>query len=231
MDWAGNYQRIPNMEIIRYQPNYHRAMMAKEAVPHRLNCEVTAQTILREAPDLVVVATGAEFVVPQVEGLREALERGFAVTLDKAMSRETTFDAGRSPVIYGAGLGGELAIDYTMRGLSVRLVDPLPKFTPANFLGSRGPRVEGLLAANEVRTEFGWTLERLYRSSIEVSQDGTRKTIDCDRLIIAIGRRPANALVQPLREHGLEVQIIGDAKAPRSYGNAIHEAAYLSRRI
>jgi hypothetical protein len=30
---------------------------------------------------------------------------------------------------------------------------------------------------------------------------------------------------------GITVQVIGDAKAPRSYGNAIHEAAYLSRRI
>jgi len=25
--------------------------------------------------------------------------------------------------------------------------------------------------------------------------------------------------------------VIGDARAPRSYGNAIHEAAYLARRI
>jgi 2-enoate reductase len=91
--------------------------------------------------------------------------------------------------------------------------------------------VEGLLRVNEVRTEFGWTLQRVNPGSIEVSQGGTRKTIDCDRLIIAIGRRPANALVQPLQEHGLKVQVIGDAKEPRSYGNAIHEAAYLSRRI
>jgi hypothetical protein len=27
------------------------------------------------------------------------------------------------------------------------------------------------------------------------------------------------------------VHVVGDARTPRSYGNAIHEAAYLSRQV
>jgi hypothetical protein len=118
-----------------------------------------------------------------------------------------------------------------MRGLEVRLVDPLPHYAPANFLGSRAPRVEALLEATEVRTGFGWQLQRVHVGAVEFSKDDARQTFECDRLIIAIDRRPITALIEPLRERGIKVQVIGDARRPRSYGNAIHEAAYLSRRL
>jgi len=38
-------------------------------------------------------------------------------------------------------------------------------------------------------------------------------------------------LSQALKGSGITVQVIGDARSPRAYGNAIHEAAYLARRI
>ena len=86
------------MEMIRYQPDYHRAMMANEVVPYRLNCEATVDTIVRERPDIVVLATGADFVLPEVEGLKDAIAQGFAVTLAQAMAREPAFDPGRRPM-------------------------------------------------------------------------------------------------------------------------------------
>jgi hypothetical protein len=38
-------------------------------------------------------------------------------------------------------------------------------------------------------------------------------------------------LSRTLFKTGITVELIGDARNPRSYGNAIHEAAYLSRRV
>ena len=34
-----------------------------------------------------------------------------------------------------------------------------------------------------------------------------------------------------LRGRKIQVHVVGDAREPRSYGNAIHEAAYLARQI
>jgi len=232
MDWAGNYRKVPNMEMIRYQADYHRAMIAKEQVPCRLGCEATVELIRGERPDVVVIATGARFTVPDVQGLPEGLRSGFAATIDRAMSRDSVFDPGRNPIVYGAGLGGELAIDYAMRGLHVRLVDPAPRYQPANYLGSRAPRVEALVKVTGVGLELGWALARVHPGALElVSGGGVRKLLECDHLIIATDRLPAVELVSPLRERGIKVQVIGDAKRPRSYGNAIQEAAYLSRHI
>ena len=68
MDWAGNYPNLPNMEMLRNQPNYHRRMMEKAGVDVRLGVEATAQMIRAEAPDVVVIATGARAVMPAGAG-------------------------------------------------------------------------------------------------------------------------------------------------------------------
>lgn len=231
MDWAGNYEKVPNMEIIRYQPNYHRAMIAKEAVVCRLACEATIALILEANPDVVVLATGARCAIPEVPGMKSALDSGFAMTIERAMSRALQFDPGRRPIIYGAGLGGELAVDYALRGLGVRLYDPAAAYRPANFLGSRAPRVEALIAATRVPLELDSTLLHVEPGVVAFMKKGTPQHVECDRLILAIDRIPATELVEPLRERRLKLQVLGDAREPRSYGNAIHEAAYLARQI
>ena len=40
-----------------------------------------------------------------------------------------------------------------------------------------------------------------------------------------------NKLAKALTGRGFTLQVIGDARRPRSYANAIHEAAYLARQI
>jgi hypothetical protein len=48
---------------------------------------------------------------------------------------------------------------------------------------------------------------------------------------VAPVRRGHDPLSRALQGTGVEVHTIGDARSPRSYGNAIHEAAYLARHI
>jgi hypothetical protein len=49
--------------------------------------------------------------------------------------------------------------------------------------------------------------------------------------VLAPGRIAYDPLSRALHGTGIQVQVVGDARKPRSYGNAIHEAAYLARRI
>ncbi len=57
------------------------------------------------------------------------------------------------------------------------------------------------------------------------------ETIACAALVLAPGRTPFDPLSQALHGTGITVQVIGDARKVRGYGNAIHEAAYLARHI
>ncbi|MEZ5553512.1 MAG: FAD-dependent oxidoreductase [Pseudomonadales bacterium] len=232
MDWAGNYPHLPNMEMLRNQPNYHRRMMEKWQVPVRLGVEATVDMILAEQPDVVVIATGASAALPDIEGLTEARQAGRALTIDEAMSRDSPPVLGRSVIIWGAGEGAELALNLKFGGCDVRLLDSAAQYRPANYLGSRAMVVMGLMAHSGVSVETGRTLRRFEAGKpVFADVDGQEEQMDADTLIFCQGRIPENSLAKALIGRGATIQVIGDARSPRSYANAIHEAAYLVRHL
>ena len=236
MEWAGNYAHLPNMEMLRYQPEYHRAMMDKHGVERALGVTVTADTVHAWQPNVVVIATGAEATMPDVPGLAAARARGFALSIDEAMSRIAPAKLGANIVLFGAGEAAELAIELKRAGKTVRLLDGNERYVPANYIGSRVYAIMGLLAQAGIAVETGFALAGIGDGEVVVhAPDGPEQTIVCDNLIVCAGRRSVNALANEIRgwpalERPL-LQVIGDARQPRSYGNAIHEAAYLVRQL
>ena len=232
MDWAGNYPNVPNMEMLRHQPNYHRKMMEKWGVEVRLGTEATEALILAENPDVVVLATGAEAIVPDVPGLAEARARGFALTIDQVMARQGAKTPGDSVVVWGAGEGAELAIDLVRGGRKVRLLDAGPAYAPANYVGSRAIVVGAFLGVCGIAVEGGRTLVAVGDGEATfATADGGTETVKTDTLVVCQGRKSANGLARALAGKPFAVHVVGDARKPRSYANAIHEAAYLVRTI
>jgi 2,4-dienoyl-CoA reductase-like NADH-dependent reductase (Old Yellow Enzyme family)/thioredoxin reductase len=232
MDWAGNYPNLPNMEMLRNQPNYHRRMMEKWKVPVRLGVEATAEMVLAEKPDVVVIATGARPLLPDVPGLDAARQVGRACLIDEVMARHDPVKPGKSVAIWGAGEGAELAVSLKLAGHDVRLLDPRPQYAPANYIGSRVYAIMGLMAHVGLPVESGRNLVRFEDGApIFADGEGKEERLAVDTLVISLGRVANDGLAQALRGKGFPVQVIGDARAPRSYGNAIHEAAYLVRQL
>lgn len=64
-----------------------------------------------------------------------------------------------------------------------------------------------------------------------VDAQGVEERLPVDTVVVCQGRVPNDELVRGLRGKGVPVQVIGDARTPRSYANAIHEAAYLVRQL
>jgi pyruvate/2-oxoglutarate dehydrogenase complex dihydrolipoamide dehydrogenase (E3) component len=231
MDWAGNYPGLPNMEMLRYQPQYHRTMIAKSNVDVRLGVNADVATIMAEQPDVVVIATGATPVEIDVAGLAEARASGFAARIDEVMARENPKAVGKSVIIYGAAEGAELALDLKLRGHEVRLIDAGPAYAPANYVGSRVWAIMGMMAFAGVAAETGLTLESVGAGEVVFKGADGSVTAQADTIVIASGRRPLDDLAQALAATPVTLHVIGDAREVRSYGNAIHEAAYLSRSV
>lgn len=238
MDWCGNYPHIPNTESIRYQPEYHSYQMELLNIDCRLGCEATPELILAENPDVVVIATGARAKLPSRPGLEEGRSRGFALTIDEVLARENPADPGDRPVVWGAGEGMELALELARQGRTVRLIDPNPALQPAPYMYSRMGHVMRWLAEAGVAIETGLDVESvgdgsvtLHRTAQGESGEAGTETVPCDSLIVCLGREPVNDLQARLAGKVREIHLLGDAKLPRSYGNAIHEAAYLARQV
>lgn len=232
MAWAGNYRHLPNMEQIRYQPDWHSRMIARENIDVQLGQELTAEMVLAERPDIVVVATGALPDLPVAPGLQEALAGGTAVTIDEVLAVSKAELPPGPVVVWGAGEGIELALDLVRSGHAVRLLDPEAALAPANYIGSRAKWVQLWAGKAQLAVESGMELLEVEAGSILVrNASGAEERIECKRLVLAPGRKAHDPLSAVLQGTGVTVQVIGDAKTPRSFGNAIHEAAYLARRI
>ncbi len=235
MDWAGNYPHIPNTESIRYQPEYHRFQMELLEIDCRLNCEATPELVLAEKPDVLVVATGSRARIPDVPAIAEGRRDGSVLTIDEVLRREGAADPGRKPVIWGAAEGVELALELVRAGREVRLIESTSSFQPAPYLASRVMHVLGWLAAAGVTIEAGTAVDRFTPGALGVTRGSgdsiVREVIECDRLILCLGREPVNELRAQLAGRVPRIDVLGDARSPRSYGNAIHEAAYLARQL
>ena len=230
--WAGKYKTLPNMEQIAYQPDWHKLMVAKHGIKVRLSTELTRDLVAAEKPDVVVVATGAKPAVPDAAGLSDALESGFARTIDRALREGLDALPAGDVVVWGAGEGIELALDLARAGRKVRLLDPAAVLAPANYIGSRAGAVNRWMAKAGLASEQGVSLVRVDAGSVTVTHaDGRSEAISCGALLVAPGRKAYDPLSTALFKLGVKVEVVGDARWPRSYGNAIHEAAYLARQI
>jgi 2,4-dienoyl-CoA reductase-like NADH-dependent reductase (Old Yellow Enzyme family)/thioredoxin reductase len=231
MAWAGNYRTLPNVEQVAYQPDWHKVMTEKHGVPVRLGTELTLDMVRAEMPDVLVVATGAKPHLPDVPGLAECMTSGFARSIDRVL-RERLDALPEGPVaVWGAGEGVDLALDLARAGRDVRLLDPGERFMPAPYIGSRAGWVIRWAAQAGLAIEHGVTLDEVLPGKVSVTRPDGAEQIECAALILAPGRAPYDPFGRALLGTPIEVHLIGDARKPRSYGNAIHEAAYLSRRI
>ena len=89
-----------------------------------------------------------------------------------------------------------------------------------------------LLAHSGIAIEPGYNLARAGNGeAVFATADGGEEKVTADTLILCQGRKPCNGLAGALGGQGFTVHVIGDARQPRSYANAIHEAAYLVRQI
>jgi NADH dehydrogenase FAD-containing subunit len=148
------------------------------------------------------------------------------------MARENAVDPGQRVVVWGAGEGMELALELARQGRSVRLIDQNPQVVPAPYLFSRMRHVLMWLEDAKVKVETGTVVREITPKGIKVAV-GTEpeQEIECDSVIVCQGREAVPDLYHELEGKVPEVLLLGDAKKPRSYGNAIHEAAYLARQL
>ena len=196
----------------------------KSDIDVRLNQSPTAQDIVGQHPDVVVVATGAEPVSLSIPGLQRAVT-GEDVLLEKT-------DMGTNVLIIGGGMIGlEVAEFLTLREYKITVVElledvardmlPLTKKLTLNSLNKAG-----------VKILKGTKITRFDGAKAYVQDgDGEKMIGEFDSVVVAVGTRSINELEPQLRQKGIELRIIGDAKKPRQLFEAVREGYEAARSI
>ena len=203
----------------------------KHGVDVRLNTESDIEAIVDESPELVFVATGATARKPDLEGLdNHTFVSAWDVLLDRAG------DLGETVLVIDEEYGnqGPNTAEYLLdRGKEVDLITS--EETIANFLGAttrpplltrlfkKGIQIFNHLEARELRD--GNLIARNIWTG-ELSQVGPY-----DSFVYAYGGIRVDTLSEPLKAKGINVELIGDAFAPRSLQHAILEGHRLAREV
>jgi 2-enoate reductase len=210
---------------------YLKTQIRKLDVKVELNKEARPEIVRNLNPDVVFVATGAVPMIPEIEGMRQGIEKGKVVTAIEALL--DTEKVGFSAVIIGGGLiGCETALCLARQGKKVTVVEMLDTLAGDMAWGNALELVkflddEGvfLLTKSKAIRVAGYGIDYLDESSAE-------KKIHADTVVIATGLRSSGQeLIEELEKMVPEVIPIGDCVKPRKVLSAMWEGYRRARVI
>jgi 2,4-dienoyl-CoA reductase-like NADH-dependent reductase (Old Yellow Enzyme family)/thioredoxin reductase len=202
--------------------DYQARILEELGVEIHLGAEVDAETIAAEAPDVVVVATGADPLVPPIPGIagpnvidaQEILHGRVAVAPGE-----------RIAVVGGSATGCETAEWLVAVGAEVTIVEMLPSVGQGIELITRRHLIGELRDAGvTILTNARVTMVEPLALHFESMVDGSAGRLDVDRVATAVGWRPRGAALAELLD-GPQVFVLGDADRPGDFVSAINAGA------
>ncbi|HWQ80237.1 MAG TPA: FAD-dependent oxidoreductase [Anaerovoracaceae bacterium] len=185
--------------------NWQETQLNKLGVKIQYNTEVDADFIKANPADVVVVATGAEPIVPPIKGIDlPHVHTAIDVLSGKA-------NVGPNIVVIGGGqVGAETAHHFALHLKKVTLVEMLPDIAVEEALAPRWHLLRWL-EKWKVNVLTNTTVTEITGNSVK-AKGVTEAEIPADTVVLAAGSRPNNKLADELKAAGYQVKVIGDAE-------------------
>jgi 2,4-dienoyl-CoA reductase-like NADH-dependent reductase (Old Yellow Enzyme family)/thioredoxin reductase len=185
-----------------------------------LGQKATPVAVGAEAPDVVIVAVGAEFVRPPIEGL------GLPHVMTASEADLGSRPVGEHVVVCGAGLSGtECAVGLAMSGRQVTLVDVLPEESLClDAVDLVRVALFALVKHHDI-TRIQGSVKSVTPGAVMLAlPDGNGKQVPADTVVIAFGLQPDASVIQPLLEVIPESYLVGDCREVGKIYTANHDA-------
>lgn len=205
---------------------FYTHMGEKYGVKYKLGVEVTEEMVIAEDPDVVIIATGAKPLIPDIPGVNNSK----IVTSTEILLGLK--DPGTKILIIGGGMVGcEVADLMGEHGHETTIVDMFPEIgrdvqeSVRHFLFQRLEEEKTTIYTNTVVKEFLEDGVRAEKDGKDISLTGF------DTIILAVGAEPVNILSKRLEGKVPELYVIGDASKSRKAIEAIEEGARIAIKI
>ena len=211
---------------------YYERILKSSPVEVRLGHRISAlDDLSRESPEVVIVAVGADLLVPEIPGIEK--EKVLTVL---QLFEDKTLKIGKEVVVVGAGLiGSETSWYLASQNKSVAVVDTLAR---ESILEDEHPTNRSMLIRS-MEKEGVKILEKREIVRIEEEgavvkrENGTEELLLADNVVFATGFEPKGDLRGALSKVSFdaEVYFIGDCVEPRKLCEAIHEGYHAAWKI
>jgi pyruvate/2-oxoglutarate dehydrogenase complex dihydrolipoamide dehydrogenase (E3) component len=219
----------PFKDRLVWLEEYLAQELARLPVEQHLDTRVSQDTVVAEAPDVLVVATGATPLIPSIDGING----DNVVTAFDLLAGKRVLERKRVAVLGGRQVGCETAEFLAHRGNQVTIVARSPESqladeTPQTYRTALLHRLRN--AGVEFITEHD-VKEIKAGSLVLVGVAGAERDLSVDAVVLARGSVPQRSLADNVSATVAEVHVIGDSEDPRTIEEAMYEGTLLGRQI
>jgi len=204
---------------------YLKNQVKKAGVKVELGVQATADLVTRQKPDVVIVATGAAHVVPDIPGSRGA---NVATASEILLGARKAGD--RVAVVGGGEVGAELAWFLAEQGKKVTIVEMTYGVANDMNLFSRFYLLDKLSELGVETLTNTTVTEVTDKGVVTVDAGGQKGTVEADTVALAVGFTCDSGLAERLKGEVPEVYTVGDCVQPGKIRGAIHSAARVARQ-
>jgi 2,4-dienoyl-CoA reductase (NADPH2) len=226
--------------------DYYEALLPTLGVKTHLGVELDVEKIKKMNPDALIVAEGAEPIMPNIPGA----DQPFVISSWEFLTNHTAVGK-RVAVIGGGAVGMEVAMQAARIGTinpsvleflmfhkaetderlhelvrkgtkEVTIFEMLPKAGQDVGKSSRWVWLHDL-REREVRILTSAKVEAIEPDGVVYTVEGETKKEPFDSVIMAVGSKPRTALSDALKQAGIPFRGIGDCNKPRLIIDAVHE--------
>lgn len=203
-------------DMKRYLAWLERQAQKAPGVTIKLNTEGTVENVRAESADAVIVAVGADPIIPAIPGVDKAhVVWAGDVHAGKAAIGDTVVVAG------GGSTGAETAVQLAKDGKKATVVEMLPY---AAVIAGWPRGLVDMVEKYEVTFITETKLEEITdKGAVVIDKAWKRYEIPADTVILSLGFRARTGIVNRFREMGPEVYAIGDCLKPLAIKEAVHD--------
>lgn len=222
-------RNIPGREELAGHLPWLVGAVQRAGVRLELGVEASAQMVLDERPDAVIVATGAAPGLPAIPGILDS------PVVDAYEILRRPVAGARKALVIGGGIRGiGVARVLADLGTQVVLAEAGKELVTDIATRSRRFQIGGLQDTGKATVHLGTTVEALGPDHAELWDGQQRWRVDSLDLVVPTRTLlPVTTIADELyeRAEGLAIHVLGDCAQPRTALEAIQDAAALGHRL
>lgn len=213
-------------DIKRYRDYMIRQVSKRENIIVKLETEATPELLKNAVYDAVVMATGADFLLPPISGIHGSNVH-FAANI---LGKETEL-SDNVAIIGGGEVGCEIAIHLASLGKKVTVVEMRNDILLDTILAEEKTATKFLMShvysqdyknflnvpeSKQITVLTDTKCIEIDANGIVVESDGKHHHIEAGDILLALGFRPNRAYLDAFEDTAEDVLYIGNAKKPGS---------------